>query len=155
MQNYRNEQALNDDDTFPDFPGNSASFKFKQKITGSAGWYKNVEITVPSKYLSNFGETLEMPLINYEINLILICSSNCSISNAAADQNMTFEITDAKLYVPVVTLSTEDKAKLFQQLKSGFKRTNNRNKYHPKIETLNGLSPYLDYLIETSFQGVN
>ena len=52
---------------------------------------------VPLKYLSNFWRILEMPLINCEINLILMCSANCFISNAAANQATTFAITDAKL----------------------------------------------------------
>ena len=58
---------------------------------------------VPLKYLSNFRRTLEMPLINFEINLILTWSSTCVITNS------TGEITDTKLYVPVVTLSTTKK----------------------------------------------
>ena len=64
-----------------------------------------------------------MALINCEINLFLTWSVNCVISNAAANENTTFAITDAKLYVPFVTLSTQDNAELLQQLKSGIKRT--------------------------------
>ena len=90
--------------------------------TGNNGT-KNVEIMVPLKYLSNFWRTLEMSLINCEVNLILTWSRNCVIvPSNEADQNATFPITDTKLYVPVVTLSTKDNAKLLQQLKSGFKR---------------------------------
>ena len=60
---------------------------------------------VPLKYLSNFWRTLEMPLINCEINLILTWSTNYVIVSAnVANQNATFETTDTKLYVPVVTL---------------------------------------------------
>ena len=78
---------------------------------------------VPLKYLSNFWRTLEMALINCEVNLILIWSANCVIVYTyIAYQGATFEITETKLYVPVVTLSTQDNAKLLQQLKSGFKR---------------------------------
>ena len=67
---------------------------------------------VPLKYLSNFQTTLEMPLINCEANLILTWSSNCVIvSTNVANQNATFAIKDTKLYVPVVTLSTQDNAK--------------------------------------------
>ena len=91
---------------------------------------KNVEIMVPPKYLSNFWRTLEMPLINCEINFILICSKTCVIvSTKVANQNATFEITGIKLYVLVVTLSTQDNSKLLQQLKLGFKRVINWNKY--------------------------
>ena len=68
-----------------------------------------------------------MPLINREINLILTWSSTCVITNSAGAGK--FAITDTILYVPAVTLSTEDNAKLLQQLKYGFKRTINWNKY--------------------------
>ena len=154
-QYYRDELALNDDDgALANSCNNSASFKIKQKITGSTGddGTKNVEIMDPLKYLSNFWRTLEMPLINCEINLLLTWSLNCVIFNAAANQVTTFAITDTKCYVPVVTLSTQDNAKLLQQLKSGFKGTINWNKYHPKTERLNAPNPYLDFLIDPSFQ---
>ena len=80
---------------------------------------------VPLKYLSNFWRTLEMPLSNCEVNIILAWSSTCVITNSKSAG--TFEITDAKLYVAAVTLSTQDKSKLLQQLKSGFKRVINWN----------------------------
>ena len=83
------------------------SFNFKVKITGRTGddGTKNVEIMVPLKYLSNFWRTLEMPLINCEVNLILTWSSTCVlIATNIPNQNATFAITDTKLYVPVVTL---------------------------------------------------
>ena len=104
----------------------SESFKSKIKITGktpAAGNTKDVEIIVPLKYLSNFWRTLEMLLINCEVNLILTGSKDCVISSATGETKFT--ITETKLYVPVVTLSTEEHAKLLQQLKSGFKRTIN------------------------------
>ena len=111
------------------------SFNFKVKITGQTedDEIKNVEIIVPLKYLSNFWRTSEMPLINCAVNLILTWSENCVIvSTNAANQNATFAITDTKLYVPIVTLSTQDNAKLLQQLKSGVKRVINWNKYLSK-----------------------
>ena len=76
---------MNDDSTLVNFPGNSASFKFKQKITHSTGndGTKAVQIMVPFKHLINFWRTLEMPFINCEINLIFAWSANCVISNAA------------------------------------------------------------------------
>ena len=75
-----------------------------------------------------------MPLINCEINLILTWSKRCFIiENPIAGQEPTFTITDTKPNVPAVTLSTQDNAKLLEQLKSGFKRTINRNKYQPKV----------------------
>ena len=118
-QCHRDEPALNDNDVLVNFPGNSASFKFKQKITGLTGndSTKAVQLMVSLKYLSNFWRTLEMPLINCEINLILTWSSYCVISNAAVNQVTTFAITDTTFYVPIVTLSTQGNAKLLQQLK--------------------------------------
>ena len=74
--------------------------------------------------------------------------------NTAANQDITFAITDTKLYVPVVTLSTQDNAKLLQQLKSGFKRAINWNKYLSKPELL-AQNPNLNHLVEPSFQGIN
>ena len=70
----------------------------------------------PLKYLSSFWKTLEIPLINCEVNLILTWSSNCVlVSTANANQAATFAITNTKLYIPVVTLSTQENAKLLQQ----------------------------------------
>ena len=74
-----------------------------------------------------------MSLINCEINLILAWSKDCVISSATGATK--FKITDTKFYVPVVTLSTQDNAKLLQQLKSGFKRTINWNNYQTKVST--------------------
>ena len=94
------------------------SFNFKAKMTGQTGnnGTKTVKIMVPLKYLNNCWRTLEMPFINCEINLILAWSTNCVIvSTNVVNQNVTFEITDTKLYVPVVTLSTQDNSKLLQQ----------------------------------------
>ena len=93
-----------------------------------------------------------MPLINWEVNHILTCSSACVITNSKSAG--TFAITDTKLYVPVVTLSTQDNSKLLQQLKSGFKKVINWNKYLSKPELFR-INPNLNHLVETSFQGVN
>ena len=84
---------------YTDEPNNnladSESFKFKVKITGKTpndDNEKDVEIMVPLKYLSNFWRTLELPLINCEVNLILTWSSTCVITNSTGAG--TFEITD-------------------------------------------------------------
>ena len=96
-----------------------------------------------------------MPLINCEVNLILPWSSTCVIvSTNIVNQGATFTITDTRLYVPVVTLSTQENTKLLQQLKSGFKRAINWNKYLTKPELL-AQNPNLNHLVEPSFQGVN
>ena len=110
---------------------------------------------VPLKYLSNFCRTLEMPLINCEVKLILMWSADCVIIyNDVANQVPTFTITETFLYVPVVTLSTQDNAKLLPQLKSSFKRKISWIKYLQKPELL-PQNPKLNHLIEPSFQGVN
>ena len=107
---------------------------------------------VPLKYLSDFRKTLEIPLIKCEINLILTWSANCFIFNAAANQETTFAITDTKVYVPVVTLSAQDNAKLLQQLKSRFKRKINWNKFHFKTITQKPPDQYLISLLTQDFK---
>ena len=90
------------------------SFNFKTKITGQTAANNNngniagrvdVEIMVPLKYVSNFWRTLEMPLINCEVKLILKWSASCVIiSTNVENQVPTFTITETNLYVSVVTL---------------------------------------------------
>ena len=70
-----------------------------------------------------------MPLINCEVKLILNCSSNCAIVYTDVhNQVPTFTVTETNLYVPIVTLSTQDNEKLLPQLKSGFERKISLNK---------------------------
>ena len=87
------------------------SFNFKMKMTGqndADGERDNIEIMIPLEYLSNFWRTLENPLINCEVNLILTWSENCVIVYTnIANQGAKLEIKDAKLYVPVITSSTK------------------------------------------------
>ena len=148
----------NDDDIVIFADGNTTdSFKFKLKITGRTGngGTKDVEIMAPLKYLSNFWRTLEMPLINCAVNLVLTWSSSCVlIATSIPNQNAKFAITDTKLYVPVVTLSTQENTKFLQQLKSGFKRVTKWNKYLSQPELL-ARNPDLNHLVEPSFQRVN
>ena len=121
---------------------NTDSFNFKWKIgtTDDDGDIQNVEIMIPLKY---FWRTLEMPLINCEVEIIFTWSGNCVIiSTNVANQNPTFTITDTTLHVPAVTLSTQDNAKLLPQIKSGFKRTINWNKYLSKPELLKKFKPF-------------
>ena len=97
-------------------PNNLSSFKYKSSfITNRNG----VKIAVPLKYLSNFWRSLEMPLINCKVELSLKWYERCLLTAATT---ATFKITDAKLYVPIVTLSAEDNAKLSKLLSEGFKR---------------------------------
>ena len=111
-------------------------FNVKEKITGQTGnnGKKNVEIMVSLKYLNNFWRILKMLLINCKINIDLKWDKNGVIVATNVEGQLTvFSITDTKLYGPVVTLSTQDNAKLLQRLKSGFKRTIKRTKYQSKI----------------------
>ena len=156
--------AVNDNSEIVNFNDANAtdSFNFKTKITrktadnndnnGNIAGRVDVEIMVPLKYLSKFWKTLEMSLINCEVELILTWSANCVLIYTNVDiQVPTFTITEANLYVPVVTLSTQDTAKLLQQLKSSFKRTISWNKdlQKPELITQNA---NLNHLIERSFQ---
>ena len=105
---------------------------------------------VPLKYLSNFWRTLEMSLINCDVNLILTWSPTCVFTNSTGVE--TFKIADTKLYVPAVTLSTQGNSKLLQQLKSGCKRVISWNIYLPEPELL-AQNPTLNQLVEhSSFQ---
>ena len=93
-----------------------------------------------------------MSLINCEVNLFLTWPSTCVITNSTGAG--AFEITDTKLHVPVMTLSTQDNSKLLQQLKSGFKRVICWSKHLSKAELLRQ-NPNLNHLVEPSFQEVN
>ena len=106
---------------------NVSSFKYKANLNGDtdadgANRKKgNVKIAVPLRYLSNFWRSLEMPLIKCKIEFSLGWYKECILSNAGTAA--TFKITDAKLYVPIVTLRTEDNTKLPKLLNKGFKRS--------------------------------
>ena len=111
-----------------------------------------------------------MALTNCEINLILTWSEKCVLTSkatidadpdadpavAAVDNptNVTFKITNTKLYFPVVTLSTEDDNNFLEQLKSGSKRTIKGNKYRSEM-TNQTKTNNLNYLINLSFNKVN
>ena len=158
-QNCKEIPSVNDNDAIVDFNGANAtdSFNFKTKITGQTNYNGriDVETMVSLKYLSGFWRILEMPLIHCEVELILTWSANCIIIYTnVANQVPTFTLTEANLYVPAVTLSTQDNAKLLPQLKSGFKRRISWNKYLPGPELL-ARNRNLNHLIEPSFPGVN
>ena len=96
-----------------------------------------------------------MHLINCEITFELNWSENYVIVATNIENQVTKpSITDRKLYVPFVTLSTQDNPKLLEQLKSGFKRTINWNKHQAKVSAKR-VNQYLDFLIDPSFEGVN
>ena len=96
-----------------------------------------------------------MSIINCEINLILPWSGNCFIiDNPVENQVPRLTTTNTKLFVIVVTLSIPDNTKLLQQLKSGFKRTTNWNKYQSKV-TVQKRNRHWNYFIDPSFQRVD
>ena len=138
---------------------NAPSFKYKANLignTGTNGRKNAVKIVVPLKYLSNFWRSLEMPLINCKVELSLKWYERCllTVSNTA-----NFEITDAKLYVPIVTLSIEDNSKLSKLLNEGFKRPIYWNEYKvtpDKIVEIAAINDgkYIRELLDSSCQGV-
>ena len=119
----------------------------------------NVKLVVPLKYVSNFFRSLEMPLVNCKINLELTWHKDCMISSvdAAAKHVVSFMITDTKLYVPVVTLSTKDNTNLTKQLNKGFKRSIYWNQYvsKPFPETPHKKTGITRFALDAAFQGVN
>ena len=133
--------GINNNGDIISFNGANAtdSFNFKAKVTGQTNdeGKNGVEIFVRLKYLSQFWRIIEMPFIDCEVNFNLSWSENCFIVYPdVANQGTTFKIRNAKLYVPVFTLSTQDNANLLPQLRSCFKRTINWNKYLAKPELL-------------------
>ena len=107
---------------------NSESFKYKAALVGKTAnhnngksFVKDTKIVVPLKYLSNFWRSLEMPLINCKVYLELNWIEDCILSSAR--NSAKFEITDAKLHVPIVTLSAKNSANLTKQVNERFKRS--------------------------------
>ena len=150
---------------------NSKSFDYKTKTTESLDVgedeKEDVTIAIPLKYLGNFWRSLDIPLINCEITLILSWYKECVLVGrdfrgppAAATNRINspadakFEITDCKLYVPVVTLSAENDNKLLEQLKIGFRRSIKWNKYMSQMSNQNK-NNNLNYLIDPTFSNVN
>ena len=138
---------------------NAFSFKYKANLignTGNNGRKNGVKIAVPLRYLSNFWRSLEMPLINCKVELSLKWYERCLLTVA---NTATFEITNAKLYVPIVTLSIEDISKLSKLLNKGFKRPIYWNEYKVtpnKIVEIVAVNheKYIRELRDSSCQGV-
>ena len=115
---------------------NSKPFAYRASLVGNA--INNVELVVPLKYISNFFRSLEMSLINCKIHLELEWDPNCLLcsDDAAGNNDVTFEITDTKLHVPIVPLSTKDTTHLTDLLSEGFKRSAFWHKYKIKKYTV-------------------
>ena len=130
LWNFKRDEIVNNANVTND--DNAPSFKYKASIIGNTennGTKNGVKIAVPLKYLSNFWRSLEMLLINCKVELSLNRIENCVLTTAANANKAIFKIADTKLYVPIVTLSAEDNAKLSERLSEGFKRTVYWNEY--------------------------
>ena len=93
-----------------------------------------------------------MLLINCKVVLSLSWDPNCVLSNLVGA--LTFTITDVKLYVPIVTLSIDDNAKLSKLLSEGFKRPVYWNKYKKIPNKKYNENDYIRELLDASYQGV-
>ena len=138
---------------------NAPSFKYKANLvdnTENNGRKNGVKIAVPLKYLSNFRRSSEMPLIDCKVEISLKWIERCLLTVA---NTAIFKITDAKLYVPIVTLKNEDNTKLSKLLSEGFKRPIYWNEYKVipnKIVEIaaNNEEKYIIELPDSSWQGV-
>ena len=144
-----------------DVVNNTSSLVYKSKLISGTddNNVNNVKLVVPLKYVSSFFRSLEMPLVNCKIDLELTWHKDCMISivNAAAGQVVSFMITNTKLYVPVVTLSTKDNNNLTKQLTYDFKRTIYWNQYvsKPFTEQAADKTGITRFALHAAFQGVN
>ena len=148
------EKITNDDGNEVDNPKHDATKVGKNET----------EVVIPLKYLNNFWRSLNIRLINCEVELILTWSKNCilvditvkgtTIPAIVAPLELEFQITDTKLYVRVVTLWKENDTKLLEQLKTGFKITIKWNKYRSQM-TVQPQNNNLNYLIDPTFTNVN
>ena len=147
-------------DNNPHVANNTSSLVYKSKLISGTddNNVNNVKLVVPLKYVSSFFRSLEMPLVNCKIDLELTWHKDCTISsvNAIAGQVVSFMITNTKLYVPVVTLSTKDN-NLTKQLNDGFKRTIYWNQYvsKPFTEQAANKTGLTRFALDAAFQGVN
>ena len=181
--NYRDELSDNNNNNVFNNRNvvNSSTFKYKDKITGNtynieagaAGHDANkvgnqeIELALPLKYLGNFWRALNMPLISCEVSLELKWNKNCVITSLEQRQidagppvvngsptGATLKITDCKLYIPVVNLSKDNEIKLLTNLKSGFTREVEWNKYRSQMSTESN-NNNLNILIDPTFTNVN
>ena len=157
-QFQRDEQNMNNGNPVNVTADGSSSFKYKSSFLGESiavggnRVFKNIKIAVPLKYLSNIWRSLEMPMISCKIHLELNWSKDCVMSTT---DETSFKITNTKLYVLMVTLSSKDHAKLVKLLEDGFNRPAYYNEYQTKIEARNLDNNNLTrFSLDDSFQGV-
>ena len=122
----------------------------KHAVNNTNSFLKNTKIVVPLKYLRNFWRSLEMPLINCDIHLELKWIEDCILSSAG--DSAKFEITDAKLHVPIATLFTKDNVNLTKQLSNGLKRSVYWNNYQTIPVTVINQGTKIYELLSASFQ---
>ena len=116
LKQFKRDEVPNNNDDLAIL--NSRSFKYKAALVGKTpdavnntnSSVKNTKIVAPSKYLSNIWRSLEMLLINCKVHLELYWIENFILSSAG--NSSKFNITDAKLHVPILTLSTKDNVNL-------------------------------------------
>ena len=178
---YRDE--LNDDANLDNFANNnvvsSNSFQYENKIIGNTNnvnataddydankeGTQTIELAIPLKYLGNFWRALNMPLISCEVSLELKWNKKCVVTSLERRQvgarprnnaptGATLAINDCKLYIPVVTLSKDDEIKLLTNLKPGFTREIEWNKYRSQVST-EAINNNLNILIDPTFTNVN
>ena len=149
----------------------SSSLKYKSNLLGNSEpiaaninpnipqayrLWKNAKIIFPLKYISSFFRSLEISLINTKLYTELNYSKNSVISDNAGATS--FKITKTEIYVPAVTLNTEDNNKLNQLLDTEFKRKVYWNEYNSKIETIAQAyndNNYKRSLLHAKIPGVN
>ena len=130
LWDFKRDEIINNENVSND--NNSPSFKCKASIVGNTennGTKNEVKIAVPLQYFSSFRRSLETPLINCKVELLLNWIENCTLTAAANANKATFKITNEKRYVPSVTLPAEHNAKLSKLLGEGIKRSIYWNKY--------------------------
>ena len=184
LYNYYRDKLTNDNNNnFANGNAvNSNTFKYKNKIIGNTynlnagadgyGANKNgtqtIELAIPLKYLDNFWRALNMPLISCEVSLELKWNKNCVITSLkerqvdagppvvrdGASTGASLAINDCKLYIPAVNLSKDDEIKPLTNLKSGFTREIEWNKYRSQMTT-EAINNNLNILIEPTFTNVN
>ena len=153
LWHFKRDEITNNADITND--DNAPSFKHKARLIGDTG-NNGIKIAVPLKYLSNFWRSLEMPLINCKVELSLKWYERSLLTTATT---ATFRITDAKLYVPIVTLSIEHNSKLTKLLNERFKRPIYWNEYKVtpnkvvEIAAVNDVR-YIRELLDSSCQAV-
>ena len=163
LYQYKRDEPPEDDPIADLTADNLSSFKYKINLLGNIAAANpnvarvarlNIKIVVPLKYLSNFFRSLEMPLINCKIKLILTWKKECVLSTDAG--NAVFIINDTKLYVSVVTLSKEDNKDFIEQQNKGFHRSIYWNEYKTKEKEEDANANAVKYIsLDPSFQGVN